>query len=219
MAAPAVAAAEPLFERAAPAAEPKPEPVAEPEAVEETAAAAHGPATTSLSDDDWDLPAPAGESGAAAPLELDLEAEDEAATTHSAGEGGSSDELLLDASRLHEEDAPLGGSLPGRRRGLIASDSDEGVEAGGAAAEEPSAPAQPSGADAGAVGNAGADAGSGGAGRGGGRSGAGATLFERMANLSRGGRSSSEDEDEEEEGDVGGPSLSIPRFLGRQNNQ
>jgi cell division protein FtsZ len=40
-----------------------------------------------------------------------------------------------------------------------------------------------------------------------------------MANLSRGGRSSSEDEDEEEEGDVGGPSLSIPRFLGRQNNQ
>ena len=46
---------------------------------------------------------------------------------------------------------------------------------------------------------------------------AGNTLFERMANLSRGGRSADEDEDEDEGGD--GPSLSIPRFLGRQNNQ
>ena len=47
----------------------------------------------------------------------------------------------------------------------------------------------------------------------------GATLFERMANLSRGGRSSSDEEDEDEDGEGGGPSLSIPRFLGRQNNQ
>jgi cell division protein FtsZ len=38
-----------------------------------------------------------------------------------------------------------------------------------------------------------------------------------MANLSRGGRSSSDDDDEEEAED--GPSISIPRFLGRQNNQ
>jgi cell division protein FtsZ len=37
-----------------------------------------------------------------------------------------------------------------------------------------------------------------------------------MANLSRGGRSASEDEDEDAEE---GPSISIPRFLGRQNNQ
>ncbi len=46
----------------------------------------------------------------------------------------------------------------------------------------------------------------------------GATLFERMANLSRGGRSSADEEDEDED-EGGGPSISIPRFLGRQNNQ
>jgi cell division protein FtsZ len=45
---------------------------------------------------------------------------------------------------------------------------------------------------------------------------AGSTLFERMANLSRAGTSSSEDEEEEGEGSS---SLRIPRFLGRQNNQ
>ena len=41
----------------------------------------------------------------------------------------------------------------------------------------------------------------------------GSTLFERMANLSRGNRAS-----EDDDGDEGG-SLNIPRFLGRQNNQ
>ncbi|HQS96623.1 MAG: cell division protein FtsZ [Novosphingobium sp. 17-62-19] len=40
----------------------------------------------------------------------------------------------------------------------------------------------------------------------------GSTLFERMANLSRGNRP------EDDDGDEGG-SLNIPRFLGRQNNQ
>lgn len=40
----------------------------------------------------------------------------------------------------------------------------------------------------------------------------GSTLFERMANLSRGSR------DDEDEGDDGS-ALNIPRFLGRQNNQ
>jgi len=46
---------------------------------------------------------------------------------------------------------------------------------------------------------------------------AGTTLFERMANLSRGTR----DERDEDEGDEdsGGSALNIPRFLGRQNNQ
>ncbi|MEL6737930.1 MAG: cell division protein FtsZ [Pseudomonadota bacterium] len=44
------------------------------------------------------------------------------------------------------------------------------------------------------------------------------TLFERMANLSR--SSASEDEgDDEDDGDGDAPALSIPRFLGRQNNQ
>lgn len=41
----------------------------------------------------------------------------------------------------------------------------------------------------------------------------GSTLFERMANLSRGNRGA------EEEGDEDGGALNIPRFLGRQNNQ
>lgn len=39
----------------------------------------------------------------------------------------------------------------------------------------------------------------------------GSTLFERMANLSRGNR----DEDDGDDGSA----LNIPRFLGRQNNQ
>jgi len=48
---------------------------------------------------------------------------------------------------------------------------------------------------------------------------AGSTLFERMANLSRGGAKASEDEEEDDEDGGGSASLSIPRFLGRQNNQ
>ena len=43
------------------------------------------------------------------------------------------------------------------------------------------------------------------------------TLFERMANLSR--SSGSDAPEEEDEGDDDTPALSIPRFLGRQNNQ
>jgi cell division protein FtsZ len=56
--------------------------------------------------------------------------------------------------------------------------------------------------------------GGGGASDGGGAANAGSTLFERMANLSR----STAREDEDDDGDDG-PALSIPRFLGRQNNQ
>lgn len=44
----------------------------------------------------------------------------------------------------------------------------------------------------------------------------GSTLFERMANLSRSSKPGSAEEDED---DDGGSSISIPRFLGRQNNQ
>lgn len=54
----------------------------------------------------------------------------------------------------------------------------------------------------------------------GGAGGAGSTLFERMANLSRGSARDDEEEEDEEGGEEeGGSSLSIPRFLGRQNNQ
>ncbi|WP_298301721.1 cell division protein FtsZ [uncultured Erythrobacter sp.] len=67
----------------------------------------------------------------------------------------------------------------------------------------------PSGSDSGG-GNSGGD--------GNGGSGAGATLFERMANLSRSSTSSDDEEDDDDDGDDA-PALSIPRFLGRQNNQ
>ena len=53
--------------------------------------------------------------------------------------------------------------------------------------------------------------------RGGAAPSAGSTLFERMANLSRGGAKPDEDEDDDD--DAGSASLSIPRFLNRQNNQ
>jgi cell division protein FtsZ len=61
------------------------------------------------------------------------------------------------------------------------------------------------------------DSGTGGGGAGGGASGGGNTLFERMANLSR--STARDDNDDDDDGDDDGPALSIPRFLGRQNNQ
>ncbi|QDH35599.1 cell division protein FtsZ [Porphyrobacter sp. YT40] len=51
----------------------------------------------------------------------------------------------------------------------------------------------------------------------GGGAGGGSTLFERMANLSR--STARDDDDDDGDGDDDGPALSIPRFLGRQNNQ
>ena len=83
----------------------------------------------------------------------------------------------------------------GRRRQLIAGGDDAEAQAGqiDPAATPPAAPAKE------------ADAG-------------GSTLFERMANLSRGSSSKDED-DEDDDGEDNGGSLNIPRFLGRQNNQ
>ncbi|PKB19579.1 cell division protein FtsZ [Novosphingobium kunmingense] len=187
-----VAAPEPLFERPAPIEAAAPvEPEAEP---------APAPA-----DNSWSAPA-ASPAPADEPYELDLASanvgdgvEDAPVST-----SGNGDELLLDASRLHEEDGPLGGALPGRRRGLVANESDD-AEAGDLPVAEPQAYA-PAPAPAAPP-------------AGGGRSGAGATLFERMANLSRGGRTSADEDEDEDETGNDGPSLSIPRFLGRQNNQ
>ncbi|MDA0818821.1 MAG: cell division protein FtsZ [Proteobacteria bacterium] len=71
------------------------------------------------------------------------------------------------------------------------------------------------GGDPSEIGSSGASGSSGSSGRGAAPTAAsagGSTLFERMANLSRG--ASDRDDDDE-----GGSSLSIPRFLGRQNNQ
>ncbi|MEL6877703.1 MAG: cell division protein FtsZ [Pseudomonadota bacterium] len=55
----------------------------------------------------------------------------------------------------------------------------------------------------------------------GGASAGGSTLFERMANLSRASGPEKGEEEDEEEDNTGddAPALSIPRFLGRQNNQ
>ena len=107
------------------------------------------------------------------PLDLGLDqVEDEPA-----GHGGN-DDLLLDASRLAEEDAPISPLVP-RRRAVLSNAPEADSPA-------PRAPAS------------------------------GNTLFERMANLSRGVKPAAEDEDD---GDDDGSAISIPRFLGRQNNQ
>ncbi|HVR90938.1 MAG TPA: cell division protein FtsZ [Novosphingobium sp.] len=132
-------------------------------------------------DDDWDE---GGEEAEGEPLELSLEADDEAEDEPETvdEEVASGDELLLDASRLADDDAPVSSPLMSRRRGLVSSDSDVLAE------KSPRLPA------------------------------AGNTLFERMANLSRGGKTSEAD-GEDGDGDDDSPSISIPRFLGRQNNQ
>ena len=114
----------------------------------------------------------------AEPLDLGLD-QIESGGAAGGGEGAAQgkDELLLDATRLAEEDGPVS-PLVGRRRKIIPS-------------ETPQQPNAPSSAP-------------------------GSTLFERMANLSRGGKPSVI---ENEPDDDDGSSISIPRFLGRQNNQ
>jgi cell division protein FtsZ len=96
------------------------------------------------------------------------------------------DSLFSDADRLAEEDEPVAPSAGGRRRGLLAGFGSDPAPEASAPASAPRRGSAP-----------------------------GATLFERMANLSRG---SSSDEEDDDNGDSGS-SLSIPRFLGRQNNQ
>jgi cell division protein FtsZ len=125
--------------------------------------------------------------------------------------------LLLDASRLVDEDAPLAsGAIPGRRRGLVSDTSgvepsEYGEAAGDGAGDGPSEAAgsgdEPAAASPVAEDRPAKPAP---------RVGGGATLFERMANLSRGGRTAADDDDEDAEESS---SISIPRFLGRQNNQ
>ncbi|OYX65348.1 MAG: cell division protein FtsZ [Sphingomonadales bacterium 32-64-17] len=101
------------------------------------------------------------------------------------------DELLLDSSRLASDEDAAG--LTGRRRSIVGG----GEEVKGEVQSQ--APAD-------RAGRAGAGGASG-----------GSTLFERMANLSRG--PAEEDDSDDDDGDDGGPNMRIPRFLGRQNNQ
>ncbi|MGB7408596.1 MAG: cell division protein FtsZ [Pontixanthobacter sp.] len=114
------------------------------------------------------------------------------------GEGGSGDdELLLGGGSARDGDAgrSAGSDRPVKRQALISGDDEENADRfeGGRA----------------------------GGGRSGGAaaSGAGSTLFERMANLSRGSNTDDRDEDEDDDDDDGSSALNIPRFLGRQNNQ
>ena len=203
--APAPAAeVQPLFEREKPVVA-APEPVAaapEPEAAPVASAGSthDGRVGVHAADDDWDVVPATTASTADEPLDLGghLEAGNGQGSGGSAGSGGG-DELLLDASRLADEDAPVAAPVPGRRRGLVAGSGDGGGQGGGAGQ---------------------GGAGQGGGGQGGGGAAGGATLFERMANLSRGGaRAASEDEDDDDDSGDTASSLSIPRFLGRQNNQ
>ena len=121
---------------------------------------------------------------------------------------------------LRNDDDDGYGEFGGSGQGYGSEPSDEPMdlteEAGsGAGAAEPVASddaAQPGGRRASILGGGGAGGAAAGAAAGG-----GSTLFERMANLSR-GVERTEDEDEDDD-DAGGSSLSIPRFLGRQNNQ
>jgi cell division protein FtsZ len=183
---------EPLFPPQ-PVAAAKPEPEPEVVQAEEQAPAANdsGLAVNAQEDDELELTdedaedTGAGQGGYASltgvragradPLDLGLEQVDEEA------ESAGQDELLLDATRLAQEDGPVS-PLATRRRGLV-----PGGPGGGAA--------------------------------GGGRSPvAGNTLFERMANLSRGVKPAAADEEDDDDEDDSS-AISIPRFLGRQNNQ
>ncbi|MXO84709.1 cell division protein FtsZ [Altererythrobacter aurantiacus] len=110
------------------------------------------------------------------------------------GSGTSSDENDDDALVLGEDnqmsfDSPLRSKPQGRKRGMFGGSEDEEGSSGGGRSRD------------GAKSSAAAG---------------GSTLFERMANLSRGSNSDDEDEDDD---DNDGSSLNIPRFLGRQNNQ
>ena len=178
---------EPLFERAAASGEPDAAAAAEPVAadareLDEEAGQSEYAASASTAGYDAQDEAEVGSSSDDL-LDLEVEAEAISDDQKSGEDTGGSDELLLDASRLAEEDEPGTEAMYGRRRGLLASSDEDAAPA----ARNPS--------------------------------GAGSTLFERMANLSRGGKTAVEEEEEGEDDADEGSSISIPRFLGRQNNQ
>lgn len=114
------------------------------------------------------------------------------------------DDKSQDTLELGEGDvageSPLA-TKPGRKRPIVPGDASSG---------------EASAASGGASGGGGAS------GESGGGSLPGNTLFERMANLSRGAsraEETDENDDDDDDEDGGGGALNIPRFLGRQNNQ
>ncbi|EDL48664.1 cell division protein FtsZ [Erythrobacter sp. SD-21] len=157
-------------------------------------------------DDEDQLPPPAEDHGYAAGASENDGWTDEAeagagSPLNLSDEYGDDDALELGSDQYAEQQSPL--SQKPARRPLF---SREGGGAGDA------------GAGAGGAAGGGAAGGAGAAPTGGG-SPQGSTLFERMANLSRGSSSTQDDEDDEDEDEGGSGGLNIPRFLGRQNNQ
>jgi cell division protein FtsZ len=216
-AAPQPIAFEPEPVRAAAFPPPAPEPAPPPEEVapEPPAEAvtsepeAQEPAAFPAQDDEFDLGAP--ESGA---QDLDSEPEDERPQSESAyasltGITRPREEPLdlgLEQVDEPQDEPPVSGGqdellLDADR--LASEDAPVSARISRLGAEEPPA-SPPAGAPSAGTG-AGAD----------GPPPAGTTLFERMANLSRSRAASESDEDEE----GSQSSISIPRFLGRQNNQ
>ncbi len=122
--------------------------------------------------------------------------------------GAPNEDGWKDERQSHSSSRPAGGSQDEFELGEehVASDSPLATKPG---RRRPLVPGEASGARS---------AGTSGSTEGGSSSLPGNTLFERMANLSRGaGRPDDKDEDDDEGGN--GAGLNIPRFLGRQNNQ
>ena len=128
-----------------------------------------------------------------------------------------------------ELEGDFGGSEPDHGDGQAEAPGDDTFELTSEAAPEEPEEEQPTGRRRSLLGGGGEAGGSGGGGGGGdaggsdgaaaASAGGGSTLFERMASLSRGASTSDDEDDEEGEDDDNDRSLSIPRFLGRQNNQ
>ena len=160
-------------------------------------------------DDDAGVPPPADDKGYAHGVGEDEgwtdDAERGASPTLDLSEEADDGALELGSDQYADRDSPLS-QKPTRRPLFSGQGSDGDADASGASAG--------TGGAAAGGGTTGGGASTGGAGHT-----QGSTLFERMANLSR-GSSTSHDEDEDEDEDEGGNSgLNIPRFLGRQNNQ
>ena len=141
-------------------------------------------------DDEDSVPAPADDSGFGGAPTDDGWGDEREPLNLSDPAGNSQDEFELGDEHVAGE-SPLA-TKPGRRRPLVPGESG-GSEEGGSG-------------------------GGSGSGERGGGSLPGNTLFERMANLSRGATRPEDDSDDDDD-DGNGSGLNIPRFLGRQNNQ
>jgi cell division protein FtsZ len=169
-----------------------------------------------LSDDDGFDPPPTAEAAPApAPFAAPTFDLSEPVAANPAFEDQPEEDFLDLGAEDRPVEARLGG---GRRRGLL-GDADSGGSGFAGSGGGSAGGSSDGGSSRGGVGDAGTRSASGsnaggGSGGGGGASG-GSTLFARMANLSG---STAREGDDDDDGDDS-PALSIPRFLGRQNNQ